>query len=163
MSEKLLPTEQVLAMLVEGPSRLLSLTAGLMTNRLHTPSTEGAWSVNDILAHLRSCADVWGNCIVMILNEDRPTIRAVNPATWIKQTDYLELDFHHSLQAFRTQRAELSAVLEPLAPERWARTATVTGAGKPLQRSVQFYAQWLATHERSHLTHLGRLVKTALT
>ena len=92
-----------------------------------------------------------------ILTEDRPTIRAINPKTWVKSTNYLDLEFQPSFYAFTTQRAELLALLESLAPEDWSRGATLTGAGKPLQRTVQFYAQWLAKHERSHLKQFNRI------
>ena len=33
----------------------------------------------------------------------------------------------------------------------WSRGATVTGAGAPLERTVLFYAQWVALHERPHV------------
>ncbi|MDQ3467526.1 MAG: DinB family protein, partial [Chloroflexota bacterium] len=118
------------------------------------------WSANDVLAHLRASADVWGNCIAAIIAEERPTLRAVNPRTWIKQTDYLELEFRPSLRAFATQRADLLAVLEPLPPEGWSRAATVTGAGKVLERTVLFYARWLAGHERPHVKQIERIVNT---
>ena len=99
-----------------------------------------------------------GDCIATILAEDRPTIRAVNPRTWIKKTDYPNLEFRPSLRAFSRQRAKLLAVLKPLPPKAWARSATVTGAGKPLQRTVLPYARWLTNHERSHVKHIARLV-----
>jgi hypothetical protein len=154
-----LTIEQVLTLLAETPQRLEALTVGLAPAQLHTtPNDE--WSANDVLAHLRACADVWGNCIAAIMAEERPTLRAVNPRTWIKQTDYLELEFRPSLRAFATQRTELLAVLEPLPPESWSRTATVTGAGKVLERTVLFYAQWLAEHERPHLKQVARIVTT---
>ena len=54
--------------------------------------------------------------------------------------------------------AQRLAVLEPLAPEAWARMATVTGAGKPRERTVYTYAQWLANHERSHIKQIERMV-----
>ncbi len=111
-----------------------------------------------MLAHLRACADMWGNCIAVIIAEDKPTIRAVNPTTWIKKTDYLEQEFQPSLQAFPAQRAERLAVLNPLAPKAWSRMATVTGAGKPLVRTVLSYAQWLANHERPHIKQIERIV-----
>jgi hypothetical protein len=88
------------------------------------------------------------------------TFKAVNPTSWIKQTDYLEQAFHPLLQAVTAQRAELLAVLQPLPPEAWSRTATVTGAGKPRERTVQTYAQWLANHERSHIKQTERIVTT---
>jgi hypothetical protein len=161
MSSSSLSIEQILTLLAEAPSRLAALTSGLAPDQLHAAPNPGEWSANDVLAHLRSCADVWGNCIEMILTEDRPTIRAVNPRTWIKKTDYLELEFQPSLYAFAAQRADLLAVLEPLTAEEWSRAATVAGAGKPLVRTVHSYAQWLATHERPHVKQIERIVNTA--
>ena len=118
------------------------------------------WSANDVLSHLRSCADVWGDCIAAIIIQDRPTLRAVDPRTWIKQTNYPNQEFQASLHAFAAQRTELLAVLEPLAPEAWSRAATITGAGKPLIRTVHTYAQGLARHERTHIKQIERIVNT---
>jgi hypothetical protein len=67
--------------------------------------------------------------------------------------------FKPSLQAYTAQRADLLAILEPLTPEDWSRAATVTGAGKPLERTVYTYAQWLANHERPHIKQIERIVK----
>jgi hypothetical protein len=169
MPERALPTEQILSLLAEAPPRLAALTDGLPPERLRAAPgpdkwSAGAdeWSANDVLAHMRACADMWGDAIETILAHDRPTIRAVNPRTWIRQTDYLELEFRPSLDAFTGQRAALLAVLEPLPPEDWRREATVTGAGKPLVRTVHAYAQWLATHERPHVKQIARIVGRGL-
>ena len=157
MSPTSLTREQILTMLAGGPARIAEFTVGLTETQLHAAPGPGEWSANDVLAHLRSCADVWGNCIVTILNQDRPTIRAVNPRTWITGTNYLEQKFQPSLHAFTVQRTALLAVLEPLRPKAWSRSATVTGAGKPLVRTVQSYAEWMATHERPHLKQIQRI------
>ena len=106
---------------------------------------------------------MWGKCIETIIAEDRPTIRTINPRTWIKKTDYLELEFRPSLRSFATQRADLLAVLEPLPHEGWSRAATVTGAGKVLERTVLFYVRWLAGHERPHVKQIERIAKTIRT
>ena len=160
MPGRSLTIEQALTLLAETPPRLEALTAGLTPAQLHTNPTPGEWSATDVLAHLRACADVWADCIAAILAEERPTLRATNPRTWIKQTDYPELEFRPSLRAFVMQRTELLAVLEPLPPEGWSRTATVTGAGKTLERTVLFYARWLAEHERPHIKQIARIVNT---
>jgi len=110
-----------------------------------------------VLAHLRACADMWGKHITVILNEDHPTFKAMNPTTWIKQTNYLEQGFGQSLQAFSVQRAELLRVLKPLPSEAWSRAWTVTGSGKPRQGTVRTYATWLANHEGSHFRQLERI------
>lgn len=147
-------------MLAAAPARLAALTSGLRPALLRTASNQDEWSTNEVLAHLRSCADVWGTCIDVILALDRPTIRAVNPRTWIKSTDYLEQEFQPSLQAFTAQRAGLLAVLKSLPTEKWSRAATVTGAGKTLERTVLSYAQWMAEHERPHVKQIQRIVDT---
>lgn len=150
--------EQILTMLAAAPSRLAALTQGLRPAQLLAPPKPGEWSARDVLAHLRACSDMWGKYIALILAEDRPTIKAVNPTTWIKQTNYREQEFQPSLRAFTAQRHDLLAVLKPLAPRAWSRTATVTGAGKPSERTVCTYARWLANHEQSHFRQMERIV-----
>ena len=150
--------EQVLALLEESPPRIAAAVDGATAVELGTSPGEGEWSAVEVLGHLRACADVWGSCIETILREEAPTIRAVNPRTWIDKTDYLSLDFATSFRAFTAQRHELLALLRGLAPGSWQRTATVTGAGKPLERTVFSYATWLATHERPHVKQIERAV-----
>lgn len=153
-----LSSGQALALLTETPTRLAALTADLTPAQLRMAPAPDEWSMNDILAHLRACADMWGGCMARIIAEEHPTLRAINPQTWIERTDYPTLEFQPSLRAFTTQRAELLALLETLPPEGWARAATVTGAGAVLERTVLFYARWLAGHERTHVKQIARMV-----
>jgi hypothetical protein len=102
---------------------------------------------------------MWGAYIVTIIAEDRPTIRAMNPTTWIKSTNYPELEFAPSLRAFTRQRAELLAHLRTLPTAKWSRSATVTGGGKARERTVLDYARWLANHERSHVKLITRAIR----
>ncbi|HEV2108883.1 MAG TPA: DinB family protein [Thermomicrobiales bacterium] len=160
MASRSLTIGQVLTLLAETPPRIAALTAGLAPAQLHATPNPDEWSANDVLAHLRACADVWGNCIAAIIAEDTPTLRAVNPTTWIKKTNYRELEFRPSFRSFAAQRADLLAVLEPMPHEGWSRAATVTGAGKVLERTALFYARWLARHERQHVKQVERIVNT---
>ncbi len=152
-----LTIDVVLTRLAEQPKEIAAVTAGLPRARLHRAPSRGDWSLNDVLAHLRSCSDVWGKYMATIIAEDRPTIRAMSPRTWIKNTNYPELDFAPSFRAFTKQRAELLALLRSLPKAAWSRTATVTGAGKPRDRTVLEYAEWLANHERSHVKQMARI------
>jgi len=153
-----LTIDQVLTQLKEQPETIAALTAGLPRARLHGSPNPGEWSVNDVLAHLRSCADMWGKYIAMIVAEDRPTIRAMNPTTWIKSTNYPELEFASSFRAFTKQRVELLAFLRSLPVAVWSRSATVTGAGRSRERTVLEYGRWLANHEQTHVKHIARIV-----
>ena len=158
MAREALTTAQILKLLAENPERIAALTDGLAPAQLSVRPRD-AWSANDVLSHLRSCADVWGKCIATMLAEDHPTLRAVNPRTWIKRTNYLELEFHPSFWSFKKQRLDLLAILEPLPDKAWLRSATVTGAGNTLRRTVHTYAQWLARHEHTHVKQIARIVQ----
>jgi len=161
MTSNYLPIDTILTILKETPLRLAQLTAGLTPTQLHTAPGDGEWSANEVLAHLRACNEVWGGYYIMtILAEDMPTIKAVNPRTWIKNTDYLEQVFQSSLRAFTKERRKLLAVLEPLPPKDWSRTNTLIGAGKPLQQTLMSHADGLARHERAHLKQIERTLNT---
>jgi hypothetical protein len=159
MSRKTMPLDQILTILAETPLRLSELTAGIPPELLRAAPDPGEWSATHVLAHLRACADVWGGCIATLVAEDHPTLRAVNPKSWIKRTDYLEQEFQPSLQAFMAQRRELLSFLETLAPEDWARTATMTGAGRPIERTVHSFAGRMARHERPHIKQVERAMQ----
>jgi hypothetical protein len=153
-----LPVDQVLTVLTETPQRIAALTVGVPEAVLRAAPVD-EWSANDVLAHLRACADVWGDNMALMLAENKPTIRAVNPRTWIKSKDYNELKFQRSLGAFTKQRAALLPLLQRLAPRDWSRTCLLLGGGSPLELTVLDYAQRLARHERPHLKQIARAVQ----
>ena len=158
MARQLMTTEQILSILRDTPERISDLTGDLTESKLHAAPEPGEWSVTEIAAHLRSCADVWGKAIEMIATTDHPTIRAVSPTTWIKTTDYRELAFASSLRTFREQRDWLLALFIHLPDQGWSRTATVLGGGRPLELTVHSYASRLARHERTHWRQLAKTV-----
>jgi len=146
--------EQILTSLAETPRRLASITSGLETARLHVKLDTDSWSANDILAHLRSCADVWGKSILTMIAQDNLTLRYVSPRTWIRKTDYPAQEFRKSLQAFAKQRNDLLTTLKPLTIEGWSRAATFTGTVKGRQQTVFSYARRIAEHETQHLDQI---------
>lgn len=156
MARDRLPVAQILELLEQAPARIEAAAAGLTAVQLRTPPAMGEWSVNDVLAHLRACADMWGKAIEEMLAADHPTLRAINPRSWIHQTDYPALEFAPSFAAYKAQRAALLAILRTLTPEQWARTATFTGAGKPIERTLHSFGNRIAIHERPHLKQIQR-------
>ena len=78
MYDKPLTIEQNLTLLAATPARIAELTKDLTATQLRTPPEPGEWSARDVLAHLRACSDMWGKYINLILNEDRPTFKAMH-------------------------------------------------------------------------------------
>src|SRR5262245_6944776 len=159
MTKRMLTVEATMAILPATPGRIEEVTAAAGPEQLRARPAPGEWSANEILAHLRACADGWGGSIARILAEDHPTIRAINPRRWIESTDYPDRDFRRSLAAFTAQRHDLLAQLEPRLPDAWSRGATLLGAGAPLEVTVHDYAERLARHERPHVKQIQRTVE----
>jgi hypothetical protein len=120
--------------------------------------TDYGWSVNHQLAHLRACHDVLGGNMLKIIREDHPTWKGRSPRTG--QERYFEWTWEAAITAFRAQRAELLAELEPLPLEAWERTATVTAPPNTVyEYSTLYYGDWMARHERSHVRHMARILE----
>jgi hypothetical protein len=154
-----LTVAEIMAILPETPRRISAVTDGLTPTALRSAPERDAWSINDVLAHLRACHDVLGGSILRIVAEDAPTWRRLSPRTWIRKTDYPEWEFAPAFTAFKEQRTELLKVLEPLPPEGWDRLARVTERdGKIEARTTLYYGDWLAEHERQHWTQLEEIV-----
>lgn len=58
MSKDSLTIEQVLDLLTKNPLQIAELTSNLTPTQLQAAPNPGEWSANDVLAHLRSCADM---------------------------------------------------------------------------------------------------------
>jgi len=144
-----------LKLLTETPRRLEKIARDFDEARLQFKPDKTSWSANDNLAHLRSCADVWGDSIEAMLAEAFPRVPYRHPRQWIKKTDYLELPFHESFQAFIVQRRKLLRVLKPLSFEDWSRAAIIKGR----EHTVFTQVRRMATHENVHCEQIEGLLR----
>jgi len=147
--------KKYLSLLSDTSRHLMKATQGFEENRLHFRPDEKAWSVNDILAHLRSCADVWGDSINAMLAEDNPTVPYRHPRQWIKKTNYPDMLFHESFQAFRMQRKNLLNVLNNLSFEDWSRAAMI----KHREHTVFSQTRRMALHENVHCQQIEEILE----
>ena len=94
-----------------------------------------------------------------MIEQDHPILRYVSPRTWIRKTDYLELEFGSSLQAFTKQRNDLVKSLKALAIQDWSRPATFTETTKGREQTVFSYARRIAEHDNEHCKQIEALLK----
>jgi len=156
-----LNVDEIMAILPVTASRIEQLTRGLSEEQLHARRKPTEWSINDILAHLRACSDVLGECMVRIVHEDEPHWNRVSPRLYMaRKTDYPSWQFAPAFEAFRKQRGELLEVLTPLPAAAWLRYAIVKASKSDIRpRSLRFYGEWLARHEDDHMPHIERIAK----
>jgi len=145
-----------LKLLVATPRRIAGASKDLNKEQLRRKPAADSWSANEVLAHLRACADVWGSSIMAMLTQDRPTLRYVSPRTWIKKTNYADLEFGVSFRGYANQRKDLLKVLRTLSHHDWLRGASVKVAKKRREETVLSYAERMARHEAGHCGQVER-------
>lgn len=153
---KATPTEirKQIALLEETPQRISQYVAGRDEAQLAQASSKRDWSALEILAHLRSCEEIWTFSIYAMLTEDQPTLPLLDERRWTKTTHYATLSFADSFQAFTLKRAELLRVLRNLPEEAWLRTANIGGR----KHSVFSQARRMALHEAEHCEQFAALI-----
>ncbi len=159
MEDHLTNVQQLLFLLDQTPKRIASVSARRAVEKLYFKSSEADWSANDILAHLRACADVWGKHIVIMLMQDHPTLRYISPRAWIRKTNYPTLEFHASLEAFTQQWNELLQTLNKLEMKDWLRGATYTGTTRGGEQTIWSRAQQMVQHEIEHCEQIEKLLE----
>ena len=145
--------QEFLALLSDAPRQLSSLVDKLDESHLHTAPAKKAWSAVEILAHMRSCADVWTFSIYAMLTEEQPVLPDINEQKWAKVTGYARLPIPLSLQAFTFQREELLRVLRGLPFEGWERSALIFER----KHTVFTQARRMALHEQEHIGQIAQL------
>jgi|SRR5215472_13658423 hypothetical protein len=148
----------VLKLLMATPLRIAGASKNMNKDQLRRKPAADSWSANEVLAHLRACADVWGSSIMAMLTQDRPTLRYVSPRTWIKKTNYADLEFGVSFRAYANQRKDLLKVLRTLSDDDWLRGASVKAAKKRREETVLSYAERMARHEAGHCEQVERIL-----
>ncbi len=146
--------EKHIAALTETLKRIAHTVENLDDRSLRHKADDKSWSANDILAHLRSCADLWTHSIYAMLAENEPEFSDVNERKWTKVTRYAELPFEESFQAFSLQRQNLLRVLQDLPLKAWERSAIIFGR----KHTVFTQIRRMATHESKHLEQLETLL-----
>jgi len=149
---------EIVEILSTSMSDLRSLTNGLTDAQTDLKTTDSDWSIRYLVAHLRSAEDVLGGQMMRIVAEDHPAWRRLSPREYIRRTDYPTWTVEKALAAMSEHRKRLLAVIEPLPPQTWLRTALVTDRpGRVVDHSLRYYGNWLAGHEREHLIQIEEM------
>jgi hypothetical protein len=143
--------------LADTTARVEAVARHLSAAQLRVSPAPGGWSANEILWHIRAVADVYGEHITRILNEDTPSWRHVSPRARMKKARYDQLPFAESFAAFAQQRTELVALLESIAPEAWQRIALIRvpfGREREWRLTLHERVWGMANHEEIHCAQM---------
>ena len=138
----------------DAPTRIAAATAGVADDRLYVRTADEPWSVNDVLAHVRSAADVRDRFIRRLATEERASIPYRSARSELAKTDYLERSLTENLAAYTAKRVELITFLEALPLEGWTRGASM----RDRPETVASYAGYLADHDTAHCEQIEALL-----
>ena len=149
MDETASPTDLVAA-LQATVGRIAAACEGLSALQSQASPGPNEWSPVEVLWHIRATADVYGEHIARILDEDTPAWRHVSPRARMKKSRYDLAPFAQSFAAFSAQREELVSRLRDLPPGAWGRAALVRGDGREWRLTLHERVRGMVQHERVH-------------
>ena len=150
--------ESYMQTLIDTPGRLAALTEGMTEEQLSAAPAPGEWSLAEILAHLRGCADVWGYSIYAMFILDNPELADIHARTWAQKMGYAKLTFAENFTAFQVGRENLARILAGLSFEQWGRTSRFSG--KVNTHTIFSQTMRMALHERDHLQQIETMLSS---
>lgn len=129
---------------------LLDEDTGHLATRRPAPE---AWSVLEVICHLRDIEEAYFDRIRFILLNDRPVLIQLYPDRWAEDRQYRTCDVEGALAAFRSRREDTLRFVESLTPDQWERGADHPARGRLTVRRV---VHSLASHDAEHLDQITR-------
>jgi uncharacterized damage-inducible protein DinB len=112
-----------------------------------------AWSVTEIVCHLRDIEEAYGDRIRLILATDEPTMLQVDPERWVDDRQYRRHEAAGALGAFRARRQDTLALLSSLEAGQWERAGQHPSRGRLTIRKI---VHSLAKHDSEHCEQIAR-------
>ncbi len=144
----------LLRSLAETTARVEAVVRLLPAAQLAVAPASGGWSPNEILWHIRAVADVYGEHVKRLLDDEAPRWRHISPRSRMKKARYDERPFAESCADFARQRSDLLALLGSIPPDAWLRFAIVRVKEREWRMTLQERVWGMAHHEEIHCAQM---------
>jgi hypothetical protein len=146
-------TERRVARMRSMPDALSALLDGASEDKMSRRPGADAWSVTEILCHLRDVEEFYGQRVQTILGDREPTLVVFDPERWVVERQYARCVGAPALEAFARRRRETLAMLDGLAANDWERGGSHAQRGwMTVRRIVHGWAK----HDDEHLDQIKR-------
>ncbi len=147
------PTE-ITAYLRQVPDLIDQTIEGLTDEVLRRRPSPDEWSVLEVCCHLRDYAEIEGQRVRRLVEEDEPALASYDQEALARERDYRGDDVRRVRTALRAFWGGLAYQLEGLTDEQWERAGTHQEIGRVTVRSR---AERQAAHAQEHLGQLQAL------
>jgi len=149
------PTE-ITAYLRNFPNEIEALVGRLSYDQLRARPSDDAWSIIELLCHLRDSAQEDGIRIRRLVEEDNPTLVPFDQEEWARDRRYHDADPRKALTALRAYWTGLAYYIESIPADAWQRSGLHPEFG-PLTTATQ--AQQTLDHAVEHLAQIRGVVE----
>jgi DinB family protein len=149
-------TERRVARMRDAPDEMKSLLTGSSEQELARRPATNAWSVTEIMCHLRDVEEFYFQRVQTILANRDPVLTAFDPDRWAVERQYCRCECLPALEAFRGRRRDTLALLDTLGEEDWERGGSHAQRGwMTVRRIVHGWAK----HDDEHTDQIRRALK----
>jgi hypothetical protein len=145
----------VIDALERAPSIVVPLVREVPTAILKRRPAPHKWSAHEHACHLAIVHQLFFDRLELMLSQPVPVIRPYNPGADDPDDRLLQLDLHHSLEQYATDRRRLVSRLRQLTPAEWAKTAE---HAEYSHYSVFIMFRHLALHDLFHAYRIEELL-----
>jgi len=146
-------TDRRLAHMRCTPRDLSSLLVGFPEEALGRRPAPDAWSVTEIICHLRDVEEFYLGRVQFILANRDPALPAFDPDRWVLERQYRRCACRPALEAFAARRQDSMSVLEAVAGDAWERGGAHSQRGwMTVRRIVHGWAK----HDLEHADQVAR-------
>ncbi|WP_281887272.1 DinB family protein [Paenibacillus sp. YYML68] len=141
--------EELVRSYEDGYNRLLQALDGVSEELLMYKPAPDKWSIKEVVIHVCDAEVVAVDRMKRVISEPNQLFFKFDPDAWAVKLRYQELDMQPYLTLLQSLRSMMTAVLEGLSEEDWARTGVHNIAGKvTLKDLVTMFANHIDVHVR---------------
>lgn len=149
-------TDRRLARMRCAPERLKSMVTASSAESLARRPATGAWSITEIVCHLRDVEEFYLDRVQTILANRDPVLGAFDADRWAVERQYQRCACLPALEVFTSARRKTLSLLDLLSEEEWER-----GGSHPLRgwMTIRRIVHGWAKHDDEHTDQVRRALE----
>ena len=134
------PAAELIARYRSGCDLLADSVSGLTPEQMKAYPLPGKMSAQEVFCHVVDCEQYCADRMKRTLAMERPLLMGADGWLYPEALHYAQRDIDLDMTLLRATREQMSADLERLAPEAWARTAVHSETGLVTLRQLLLHA-----------------------
>ena len=136
------------------PARVAAELEGLSENELRWRPADDAWSIKEVVGHLRDDSEVWRRRLYMMITKTEPVLPAYDQEALVREREYQDADLGAIIGDLQRFRLDVVENLKTLTGDGWERTGQHPDWGR---LTVREGMERMVRHTEGHLDQLRQM------